>query len=68
MPPVGFQATITGGEQLYTYTLDCVATGTGLTLHVLSESLLKLPPSESESFTISLILSDKHFFVKHFLN
>jgi hypothetical protein len=27
------------------------------TSHVLSESSLKLPPSESESFTISLILS-----------
>jgi hypothetical protein len=33
-----------------------MTTGTGLTLHVLSESLLKLPPTESESFTISLIV------------
>ena len=29
MPPVGFEPTISAGEQLQTYALDRVATGTG---------------------------------------
>jgi hypothetical protein len=29
MPPVGFELTISAGEQLQTYALDCAATGTG---------------------------------------
>ena len=32
MPPVGFEPTITAGEQPKTYALDRAATGTGLRL------------------------------------
>jgi len=31
MPPVGFKPTISAGERLQPYTLDCAATGTGKT-------------------------------------
>ena len=30
MPPVGFEPTISAGEQLQTYALDRAATGTGM--------------------------------------
>ena len=30
MPPVGFEPTISAGEQPQTYALDCAATGTGM--------------------------------------
>jgi hypothetical protein len=69
MPPVGFKPMIAAGEWLYTYDLDHAATETGLTLHMSSEISLKLPPSESKTFTISLILPFLiTFFVKYFLN
>jgi len=32
MLPVGFEPTISAGEQPQTYALDCVATGTGILL------------------------------------
>jgi hypothetical protein len=63
MPLEGFESMVAAGEWLQTYALDHAATGTGLTLHVSSESSLKLPQSEPKSFTISLafIISDEHF-------
>jgi hypothetical protein len=57
LPPVGFKPTVAAGKRAWTYPLDHTATGTGPTLHTSSESLQKLPPCESELFTVSLIVS-----------
>jgi hypothetical protein len=43
MPPVGFKPTISAGEQLHTYALDCAATGTE---HVLPSMILPLHPQK----------------------
>jgi hypothetical protein len=40
MPPVGFELTISAGEQLKTYALDRAATGTGIFSELVTDNIV----------------------------
>ena len=60
MPPVGFEPTISAGEQQQTYALDCVATGTGnyVTLAIINKEELGGRGREREREGVVVSLSD----------